>query len=300
MRVCFTLCLLLLMTTMSHGNEVWQKSALNQVIKNGELRVGLEPGYAPFEMVAKDQSLIGFDVDIARAMAKAMGVKLKLVKLEWSGILPALLTNQCDIIMSGMTITPERNLYINFADSYLTVGQTFLLRKALRRKVKSIKDLNNAKYTVTTKPGTTALKAIKTLLPKARVQLKESEWDAVKKSSRVVPMRCYDLPFNAVAYARNKGAVIFRSKPFTHERLGWGIRKGTPTFNWLNHFLAQMKGDGTFDALYAVVQINGLTDQIQAPDRWPLGSHRPGSRHSKRRGPANAITLEPANFDGFA
>lgn len=268
MRVLFTLCLLLLTTTVSHGNDVWQKSALNQVIKNGELRVGLEPGYAPFEMVAKDQSVIGFDVDIARAMAKAMGVKLKLVKLDWSGILPALLTNQCDIIISGMTITPERNLYINFADSYLTVGQTFLLRKSLRRKVKNVRDLNHPKYTVTTKPGTTALKAIKTLIPKARVQLKESEWDAVKE---VVEGRAdafiYDLPFNVVAHARNKGAVVFRSTPFTHERLGWGIRKGDPDFlNWLNHFLAQMKGDGTFDALYKKwFKSTDWTSEIQDP-----------------------------------
>ncbi len=252
MRVLLTFCLLLLTANAGHANEVWQKSTLNQIIKNGELRVGMEPGYAPFEMVAKDKSVIGFDVDIARAMAKAMGVKLKIVKLEWSGILPALLTNQCDIIISGMTITPERNLYINFADPYLTVGQTFLLRKALRRKVKTFKDLNNDKYTVTTKPGTTALKAVKALIPKARVQLKESEWDAVKE---VVEGRAdafvYDLPFNVVAYGKNKGSVVFRSKPFTHERLGWGIRKGDPDFlNWLNHFLAQLKGDGTFDSLY--------------------------------------------------
>lgn len=252
MRILFTLCLILFSASSGQANEVWQKSTLNQIIKNGELRVGMEPGYAPFEMIAKDKSIIGFDVDIARAMAKAMGVKLKIVKLEWSGILPALLTNQCDIIMSGMTITPERNLYINFAEPYLTVGQTFLLRKKLRRKVKSFKDLNDSRYTVTTKPGTTALKAIKSLIPKANVQLKESEWDAVKE---VVEGRAdafvYDLPFNVVAHGQNKRSVVFRSTPFTHERLGWGIRKGDPDFlNWLNHFLAQMKGDGAFDALY--------------------------------------------------
>ena len=268
MRALIILCLVLLATTSTQANDVWQKSALNQIIKNGEIRVGMEPGYAPFEMLTKDRNVIGFDVDIARAMAKAMGVKLKIVKLEWSGILPALLTNQCDIIISGMTITPERNLYINFADPYLTVGQTFLLRKALRRKVKSFKDLNDGRYTVMTKPGTTALKAIKSLIPKARVQLKESEWDAVKE---VVEGRAdafiYDLPFNAVAHGRNKRAVIFRSKPFTHERLGWGIRKGDPDFlNWLNHFLAQLTGDGTFDALYAKwFKSTDWLDSIQAP-----------------------------------
>ena len=105
-----------------------------QVIKNGELRVGLEPGYAPFEMVAKDGGVIGFDVDLAQTMADEMGVKLKIVKLDWNGMLPGLLTDQFDIIISGMTITPQRNLWINFADPYMTVGQNHSRQPKARPK----------------------------------------------------------------------------------------------------------------------------------------------------------------------
>ena len=83
---------------------------LDEIQKRGTLRVGLEPGYMPFELTSKKGEIIGFDVDMAKRMAKAMGVKLELVSTAWDGIIPALLTDKFDIIMSGMTLTQERNL----------------------------------------------------------------------------------------------------------------------------------------------------------------------------------------------
>ena len=236
----------------ANDSDLWQKSTLNQILKRGELRVGLEPGYVPFEMRTKKGDLVGFDVELAKQMADAMGVKLKLVAVDWSGILPALLAEQFDIVMSGMTITPERNLWVNFSDSYMTAGQTILMQGALNGVIKSFKDLNKPQYTIVTKPGTTALKAIKEHMPKAKIQLMESEAGAVNEvvAGRVDAF-VYDLPFNAIYFARNKKKLAFLDQPFTHERLGWAIRKGDPDFlNWLNHFLAQSKADGTYDALY--------------------------------------------------
>ena len=245
-------CVLIPATGHTNDNQLWQNSTLNQIIKRGELRVGLEPGFAPFEMINQKGELVGFDVDIARDMAKAMGVKLKIVKLDWNGILPALLTNQFDIIMSGMTITPERNLFINFADPYLTVGQTFVIKRGLRKRIKTFKNLDHPKYTLTTKPGTTALAAIKRLAPKASVRLYESEWAAVREVAEGrADAFVYDSPFVAIAYQKHKKSLVLKDRPLTHERIGWGIRKGDPDFlNWLNHFLAQMKGDGRFEAHY--------------------------------------------------
>ena len=248
--ILFIFCSL---TVRAHADDktLWQRSTLKQVIKNGELRVGLEPGYAPFEMVAKDGGVIGFDVDLAQTMADEMGVKLKIVKLDWNGMLPGLLTDQFDIIISGMTITPQRNLWINFADPYMTVGQTILVNRKLARKIKSHKDLNKAKYTVTTKTGTTAFEAIKGRIPKAKLRLMKSEWLGVKE---VLEGRAdafvYDLPFNAVAAARYPKKLHHIATPFTKERLGFGVRKGDPDFlNWLNHFLAQINADGRFEAI---------------------------------------------------
>ena len=132
-----------------------EMTALESIIKAGKLRVGMEPGYMPFEMQNKQSKIVGFDVDMARLMAKAMGVELELVPTAWDGIIGSLLTDKFDIIMSGMTVTQSRNLRVNFVDPYIIVGQTILINKKLEGKIKSYKDLNDPKYTVTSKLGTT-------------------------------------------------------------------------------------------------------------------------------------------------
>ncbi|MGD9206037.1 MAG: transporter substrate-binding domain-containing protein, partial [Desulfobacterales bacterium] len=126
--------------------ELAKKSTIEKILKRGELRVGFESGYVPFEMTDKKGNFIGFDMDFARRMAKEMGVKFVPVNTEWDGIIPALMTDKFDIIMGGMTITQERNLKINFAEPYIVVGQTILLNKKHEGKVKSYKDLNDPKY----------------------------------------------------------------------------------------------------------------------------------------------------------
>ena len=105
--------------------------ALDDIVARGTLRVGMEPGYMPFEMTNQKGEIIGFDVDIAKRMAKAMGVKLELVSTAWDGIIPGLITDKYDIIMSGMTLTQERNLKVAFASPYIVVGQSILVKKRI-------------------------------------------------------------------------------------------------------------------------------------------------------------------------
>ena len=108
---------------------------------------------------------------MAKAMAKAMGVKFVPVNTAWDGIIPALITEKFDIIMSGMTVTQERNLKINFADPYIIVGQTILIQKKHAGTIQSYKDLNDPKYTVTSKLGTTGEQAVKRMIPQMPVQI---------------------------------------------------------------------------------------------------------------------------------
>ena len=135
--------------------DLWKNSTLNKILQSGELRVGMEPGYMPFEMKDKKGNIIGYDVDMAREMAKQMGVKLTLVPTAWDGIIAGLITDKYDIIMSGMTITQQRNLEVNFSDPYIVVGQTVLLRNSLASTIKSAKDLDKPEYTIVTKLGVT-------------------------------------------------------------------------------------------------------------------------------------------------
>jgi len=80
---------------------LWEKSTLNQILKRGELRVGTEAGYMPFEMRDKQGNIIGFDIDLAKKMASVLKVKVTFVNTQWDGIIPALLTDKFDILMAA-------------------------------------------------------------------------------------------------------------------------------------------------------------------------------------------------------
>ncbi len=251
-----TLLLLAWLTPMDPAQAadqaLWQKSTLNQVLKRGELRVGMEAGYIPFEMRDKRGAIIGFDVDLAKLMARYMGVKVTFINTQWDGIIPALLTDKFDILISGMTITPERNLQVNFAEPYIIIGQTILLNARNKDTVKSVKELNDPKYTVATKLGTTGEIAARRYLGKAKLKTFETEADAaLEVRNGRADAFVYDLPFNVVYGAQYKDALVHLKEPFTKEPLGWAIRKGDPDFlNWLDHFQNQIRNDGTYDALY--------------------------------------------------
>ena len=244
---------LLAASAYSADMNLAKKSTIEEILKRGELRVGFESGYVPFEMTDKKGNFIGFDMDFGRRLAKSMGVKFVPVNTAWDGIIPALMTNKFDIIMGGMTITQERNLKVNFAEPYITVGQTILLNKELKNRVVSYKDLNDPQFIVTSRMGTTGEQAIKKYIPKATYKGFESEAEAgLEVINGKADALVYDLPFCGFLYgSQGKGKTIFLSTPFTYEPLAWAINKGDPDFlNYLNNFLRQAKGDGFYDEVY--------------------------------------------------
>jgi polar amino acid transport system substrate-binding protein len=233
--------------------ELAKKSTVEQILKSGELRVGFEAGYMPFEMTDKRGNFVGFDIDVAKEMAKAMKVKFTPVNTAWDGIIPALMTDKFDIIMSGMTITQERNLKVNFADPYIIVGQTILIDKKYGGTVKSYKDLNDSQYIVTSKLGTTGEQAVKRMIPRATYKSFETETEAaLEVVNGKAAAFVYDLPYNVVFMAQQgKDKLIFLDEPFTFEPLAWAVNRGDPDFlNWLNNFLRQIKNDGRYEQIY--------------------------------------------------
>ena len=255
-KILIALMLLLGVNAFADDMALWEKSTLNKIVQSGEIRVALEPGYMPFEMKDKKGRLIGFDVDVAKAIAKAMGVKLKIVETQFDGIIAGLLTGKFDIIISGMTITQQRNLKVNFSNPYIVIGQTVLLNKKLQKEISNVKKLDNAKYTITAVLGQTGEIAARKFFKNAKVITFETESEAV---SEVLNGRASafinDQPYNTVFMdGKGKGKLIHLDTPLTYEPLAFAIRKGDPDFtNWLNNFLRQMKEDkivGLHEKLY--------------------------------------------------
>ena len=250
-----------------------EDSTLAGILDRGRLRVGFEAGYMPFEMIDKrgglrqrnlrpaderkggqQVSFIGFDVDIAREMAKALGVKFVPVHTQWTSIIPALNVGRFDIIISGMSVTPERQAKVDFAEPYMTVGQTVLLHSKHEGAVTTYADLDDPKFVVTSKPGTTGEAAVKQYLPQATYQPFDTELEAAMEVAEGrADAFVYDLPYTVTFSAMNAAAdLVLLDQPFTTEPLAWAIRKDDPDFlKWLNGFLAEIRQDGRYDKIHA-------------------------------------------------
>lgn len=124
-------------------DQKWEK-----VKERGELRVGLSADYAPMEFehtVNGKTEYAGVDIDLAKKIAKDNNLKLKIVNMSFDSLLGALKTGKIDIIISGMTSTPERKKQVDFSDSYMMTKNIMLVKKDKVNDYKDIKDFNNKK-----------------------------------------------------------------------------------------------------------------------------------------------------------
>lgn len=94
-----------------------------------EVRIGVEGAYPPFSFVQPDGQLAGFDIDIAKALGKAMGVKVTLVAQDWDGIIPGLLAKKYDAIIASMSVTEERLKKVGFSNKYYQTPAKFIVKK---------------------------------------------------------------------------------------------------------------------------------------------------------------------------
>ena len=154
--VACTVCSVFL---FSACNKINAGKDLENVKKAGVLKVGMECNYAPFNWTQTQPSdtavelsaggyADGYDVQIALKLAEALGVKLEIVKLEWTGLIPALESGKIDCIIAGMSPTAERKMSIDFTDHYYTSELVMVIRADGEYvNAKSISDFSGAKIT---------------------------------------------------------------------------------------------------------------------------------------------------------
>ena len=214
------------------------------------LKLGAEMTFPPFEFQEEgSKEYVGFDMDLARALAKQMGYELQIQNIGFDGLIPALEAGNIDIIVSGMSITEERTKKISFSKPYYKSGLSIVV-KADNATIKTFKDLEGKNIAV--QIGTTgAEEARKIKNAKVREYNSNSEAYMELKAGGVDAV-VNDLPVNEYYLAKSgdKNAKIL-GDIMNAEEYGMAMtKKNTELTEKVNKALDELKKNGEYDKIY--------------------------------------------------
>ncbi|MBD5608368.1 MAG: transporter substrate-binding domain-containing protein [Desulfovibrio sp.] len=223
-----------------------EKSMISEVLKNGKMRVGVA-SFVPWTMQDKNGEFIGFEVDVARRLAKDLGVELELVPTKFSGIIPALLADKFDLIIGSMSVTPERNLKVNFTIPYDYATIEAVANREKTRDMKFPADYDNEDIVIAVRNGSTPALVAKKLFPKARLRLFDDEAPAVQEvASGRAHMMLSSAPLPAFESLKNPQTLYQPdTAPLSRQPVGMAVRKGDPdSLNVLDNWIRAVEEEG--------------------------------------------------------
>ena len=217
---------------------------LAAIKQRGTIRVGLEGTYSPFGYQDEKGNLVGFDVDVARAVAEKLGVKPDFQPSKWEGILAALEAGRFDVVANQVTITEDRKKVYDFSQPYTYSGLQILVRKD-RKDIKGIDDLAGKKVGVLL--GTNHEQFIREHSPKAIVQTYDE--DATRNQELLVGR--IDAIFNDRLITGSVtriygGNIVSVGGMISDTRQAFAVKKGNPELvAALDKALQDLTADGT-------------------------------------------------------
>lgn len=214
----------------------------------GTLRMGTNATFPPYETVDENNNVVGIDADIAQAVADKLGMNLEIVNMEFDSLIPALGSDQIDIVLAGMTVTPERQEQVDFTDSYATGIQSIIVPED--SAIASVDDLADKKVGVQT--GTTGDIYCTDDLGEDHVQRFESGVVATQAlvNGQIDAVVIDNEPAKAYVEA-NSGLKILDTE-YAVEDYAAAVKKGnTELLDKVNGALSELKADGTIDEIIA-------------------------------------------------
>ena len=222
----------------------------------GELVVGTAASMPPLNMTTKTGEIIGLEMDLARAMAAAMKVKLRLATIPFANLLPALEAGQVDMVLSGITMTPERNMRFAFVGPYFVSGKSFLAKETTLASTKGSADLNHPSMRLAALRASTSQTFVEQNMPKATLVLTKDYDEAIKLVLEdKVDAMIADFPICILSVQRYPDRGLYALlTPLTYEPIGMALPGNDPLLvNWTQNWLRELDATGALE---------------QARDRW--------------------------------
>jgi polar amino acid transport system substrate-binding protein len=231
--------------------DLWATSTIARASKRGKLVVLMEAEFKPFTYKQQGE-LMGFDVDLAREIAKELKVPVEFRERAFDLLAAELTQGKGDLVISGITMTPERALACAFTDPYFFTRTIALLARPRADAVTSLEDLNAAERKVVVQKGSTGENAVKARLPKATlVTFDREDLCALEVAQGRADAFVYDELQVETQHREHPGTTRVLAEQLSVEPYAIELRRGDPeSRDWLNLVLSVMKRDGRIEALY--------------------------------------------------
>jgi len=225
-----------------------QTSHLQQVIQRGVLQVGVLPDYPPYSSQQANGDIVGYEPDIAKNLADALGVKLKMVNTNGTSRKPVLDSNRVDVDIDAFTATDERAKAVDFTIPYVASGALPLFQKS--KPISSIADLKGKKVSVAR--GSTNDTLMTKQYPSTTVVRFDTIADAIQavKSGKVdACMEGFATVRKAVA--EDPSLATLNVEPISPALISMGVKQGDQTWlNYLNNFIRNLNSSGQNADIY--------------------------------------------------
>jgi len=243
-----SLTLVLLISSLGVAAE---ESTLDKILDRGKLIVGTAPGYFPFEMIDDQGDVMGFDIDIAKAIAEKLDVELEVKNFQWAGVIPAIQSRKVDMIIAGMTITPERALKVTFSESYFDTGLAMLVNKE-NSEVESWSDLDKDSMKIGVCLGQTSDFYAEQFFENAEIRKYQgSERLAMAVTSGKVDAGIHDEPWVLIYAKKNPKNIFALTESRAKQSLGFALPKNDLVFKtWLDSFLTYYRQTPEYQQAY--------------------------------------------------
>ncbi|ADU51680.1 extracellular solute-binding protein family 3 [Thermaerobacter marianensis DSM 12885] len=228
-----------------------EKSLLDEIKERGYMTFATDGAYPPMEFPDPENpgELIGFDIDLGKAIAEKLGVEYRVEVAEWEGLLAGLEARRFDAVMSAMNITEERQKSADFVQ-YFEMGQMIVVPKGNPQGIQSLDDLKGKVIAV--QIGTTN-EEIARGIEGATVKTYQTFPDALQEvAAGRADATILDEPV-ARYYANIEGDKYeYVGVPFETAPVGIALPKGEDELvQAVQQALDQLKQDGTYDQIYA-------------------------------------------------
>lgn len=225
---------------------------LQRVIDFQVLTVGMSGNQPPLTMTNREGGLMGFDVDLAQALAMAMNVKLEIKAMPFGELMAALEEDEIDMVLSNMSITPERTEMVSFVGPYMMSGMSILTKSSVLGKISSTEEFNRKDLKLLALSKSTHAAFVKKVAPEATLIEVASYDEGVamliegKADAMVADMTQCIL---AVLRFPESGLTTL-SKPLTVEPIGIAISKDDAQFfNLVDNYLRAYEKTGVLTQL---------------------------------------------------